>query len=383
MARKLDREKYLRGLRKLPKGQQHRAAYRKKYDIRPSGKAKGKSKGGSSSRPFDVTQPLTRQELDRQVNAGVNAEYGQQLGQLKGQIGQIPSLFDQYRNNLTQYQQNTEQAYQRAQQGAQGVGQGIQDRATQQIGDIQKREQEDAARRGASYNPNSLAQFSQAATSNANQGAAYAAQIGSQGANASDYYNKIKALTHQQQIGQGNLAQARLRQTQQLAGASGSKLRNQLVQDERQYRLNALLATQKGTYQEAQTALGQGRLQATVRGQNLTKRGQDISHKDRVRGQDITKRGQDKSGGKKGKSNSTPVERRGNRRKWTSILGVVDGERKGTLKKDPFSGKVQGVPQPGDENYELYVIGRHFRGNKNKFLPGDKRRLKRNWPGIL
>lgn len=353
---------------------------------RPSG-------GAPKSQPFDINAPLTAQGLSSNVASAVNLKYGPQIQQLRGSIGQMPGLYEQYRQNLANYQANTAQNYAAQQQASQAAATQTQTNAQGQIDQIGDQERQSAAQRGAAFDPKLLAQASGAGASNAQMQNNVTSQFGKQAANANDYYNRQQSQVLPAQIGQTNLAQARLRNTQGQAADYAQQTRQSIIDSERQFGLNQYLATGKTAQQQAQLQQGEERIGAT-------KRGQTLSHKDRQaslrqkqqsdaydRQHGLGKYKPTKGGGK----GSTPLQKRNAYKTWLDTLNQVRKPEttQVTNPLDPLHPTMK-IKTPKDKT--LYNIAQRYekqRKSGKKLKNGsyltdmDRQTLRKLYPGVL
>jgi len=409
----LPKSQYLAALRRRTtptsrqRFRQHFAASHPKHS-RPSSPA--------ASQP-DLTAPLTPKLLNSQVNAAAKLRYGPQQAELKKQQGisalqqrRIPEFYADYQNRIAALAQQAQANATAAAQAAATRTQATQGADQQRMADLSAQERADAALRGTTPSNQIQATAQQAATSR-QANADLVASLAAQRAAGDQTFFGARQLAGQQAQAQalqkerdfaGGLSQKN-RDLLDAIGAFKTDTRQKLTQAERDYALNLQVAGGNQAYKDAQLKLAGARIKTT-------RHGQDQTHADRMaalkaKGQNVNKYGFtndqwqgfstshrqrvikafQKSGGKSGKgpNASTPDQRRTNRRSWSSMVSLVQAQRNNTLAVDPLTGQPTGLPKPGDQNYELYIIAKHYIGNKKTFLPGDIKRLKRNWPGVV
>ncbi len=315
-------------------------------------KATAAADAAAANDPARVTEPLTPQSLAAQAQATTAAQFGPQeaeLGRQRGisdtQQANISSWYKDYQAKLADLTNRSQQDYGQVQGQVQNAATSSAALDTTERQRVDQAAQADAQSRGGVVDPSLSAQAGQASLARNALINSFGAQLASQGVTNRDFSRAQEGAAGKQGIEQHLKEAANRSQIERNAsdvasqkGAFAAKTAGDLRESERKYLLEqAAFGLNQAKAQDATTIAAQKaaadakKAQQTAAHQNkqdrlaakrdsTTRRGQDLTHEDRVAAQ------QKAAADKKKKSGTTPTQRRSYNQQYDKAKARVRGK---------------------------------------------------------
>lgn len=341
----LPKQKYLKGLHKL-KSRNQRQAYRQKYNY---------NRGGGKKPEPPFTEAITNKTLRGEMSAASRLQFGDEEFQLRGerlshqqQLGRIPGLYETYQARLRDLQAQNAAATQAAQDQIGARATALADNTKANLDQQRQRMEASAQARGARVDPRTQAIATMAENAQQRRQSSFQDKIATQGASqqsgwlARQAHAGAQGLASLEEEGKyGRKISALERDLGKRKGAFAVDYRSKVRQAERNFALERGALNLQGEKLQLEGEKLEETARNNRREDRTTRRGQTLSHLDRVRANQI-------------KSESLRMKTAKEKRDFTAKYGVSpdrfngwsEAKRRAYLKRNKLLGKTKEKKQP-------------------------------------